>query len=533
MLPQSSLVQVCKPPFCSWNLWIGNGLVLFLWLCLHRASLQWLYQALGELSPLQLLFSGLLGVGLLVQGVRWSLTGLRRSSDRQLMLQPVLQPVLRWGPLLLLAASGVAAVLLPWVLDLEQLQGMVFLLGSYGLVGLVLPAGLWTRGLPLAILLAWTVPFSLEVSVGLGFPLRMLTAHWVEQMLAQWQISALSSQDIIVLETGIARVDLPCSGLKSLWTGILFLLLATGLERRRIGLRWLGVCLLQVGLLTAANTGRVLVLVLLTQVAQQPQLGHLLHLPLGLVGFAAACTLTWVLLQTVPRNSLRPANQRSLGDANDQDPAAVALSQTPARRQPGPVSVQLGLLGGLVGLLLLPQPVPQPLAAVAPLNLPASVAHQSLALTPAEQRFFGEYPGVVATKDQFQFQGISGSFLRVASPSWRAHHAPELCLLGNGFQIDHSERRWLQAEQRSSLSPDFPSRWLSLNQGQWTAVYWFQAAHQTTDDFLVRLWQEITHREQNWVLVSLLLDQPQPAHQPAVTEFLTTLHSTVERSLNP
>ena len=44
---------------------------------------------------------------------------------------------------------------------------------------------------------------------------------------------------IIVLENGVAQVDVPCSGLKSLGTGTLFLLAATSMEDRKLGGRWL------------------------------------------------------------------------------------------------------------------------------------------------------------------------------------------------------------------------------------------------------------------------------------------------------
>ncbi len=139
--------------------------------------------------------------------------------------------------------------------------------------------------------------------MGLGYPARILTAHVVEMILAKFHIAALSSEDIIVLDTGIARVDLPCSGLKSLWVGTLLLLGATWIEGRRIGAGWLLVSITNLALLVLANIGRILTLVIVAIVLKQPTIAEILHIPLGVMGFVAVCFTTWGLLQRVPRYS--------------------------------------------------------------------------------------------------------------------------------------------------------------------------------------------------------------------------------------
>jgi exosortase O len=85
----------------------------------------------------------------------------------------------------------------------------------------------WQKNLPVAGLLACILPFNSQFNSGLGLPARVLTAQVVEQLLSMLHVGAISSYDIIVLENGIAHVDVPCSGIKTLLVGTLFLLAAT------------------------------------------------------------------------------------------------------------------------------------------------------------------------------------------------------------------------------------------------------------------------------------------------------------------
>ncbi|NEQ57163.1 MAG: exosortase O [Moorea sp. SIO4A1] len=262
------------------------------WLLGNIWALQWLFESFKYASLLNLMLIGIVLMACLVQLWR----------DR-LIITVSATPTLRLYPLLLMLGSGISAIAFRWLVYIPQLNLLLFLLGSYGLWGLFIPPSLWRKGLPAAILVACVVPFSTEFNSGLGFPVRVITAHAVEQMLSAWHIVAISSHDIIVMENGIAQVDLPCSGLKSLWTGTLFLLAATWLERRQLGIRWLLVCTANLVLLAIANTIRVLLLVMIIEVWQQQQIAEVLHVPLGLIGFILACAFSWMLLQTVPQNS--------------------------------------------------------------------------------------------------------------------------------------------------------------------------------------------------------------------------------------
>ncbi|PSB67512.1 exosortase O, partial [filamentous cyanobacterium CCP1] len=253
------VVRLDRLPHKPWGISIGYGAIGLSWLYLNLPTLQWFGQVFQDISQFNGWMLGAGGLLLLFQVFRhW-----HRFQDG---FQTAPQTGFRFAPVLLMVGSGIAAIGIRWLVDFEQLPALLFLLGTYGLVGLFLAEPLWRKGLPVAGLVALVVPFGVQFSLGLGFPARILTAHTVESILANLNIAALSSEDIIVLDTGIAQVDLPCSGLKSLWTGTLLLLGATWIEGRQIGLRWLLVCLTNLALLVLVNMVRVLVLVVVAAV---------------------------------------------------------------------------------------------------------------------------------------------------------------------------------------------------------------------------------------------------------------------------
>ena len=490
------------------SLHMAMGILTFAtWLYANLASLQWLYDSLVNTSAFNLLLISGLGIGLAVLAV---------VNHRNLAISP--HPVMRPVPLALMWGSALASIVLRWYLNIDQISVLLFLLGSYGLLGLFISPLHWRKGLPVAAIAACVIPFSLQFTSGLGFSVRVLTSHIVEYLLSVGHIAAVSSHDIIVLENGIAHVDLPCSGLRSLWSGTLFLLLATWLEKRKLGLRWLLVYVTCLLFLIAANVGRVMLLVLTTYVLKQPQMAQMLHTPFGLIGFTSACGLTWLLLRLVPQH---PSQHTSLLPKQNIQPQ---IKSSP----PASLPANIILVISIVLLTLLPRPS---LAAVEPISLasihwPAQIELQSLPLTTTETEFFSSQSPVKtveAEKYQFQSGSLSGSILVVSSTSWRSHHAPELCFVGNGFKVNQMTQ--------ASLAPNFPVRWLSLQDGAMSATYWFQSRTQTTDEFLSRIWSDVSRQSQSWVMVSILFDRTQSPNHAEVNTLAKSLHQAIALEL--
>jgi len=412
----------------------------------------------------------------------------------------------RNAPFLLLMGGEISAIIFKWSLNIPQLTLLCFILGSYGLIGLFISPASWQKGFSLATITACMIPFLAAFNSGLGFPVRVITAHAVAQALADFHLSAISSHDIIVMENGIARVDLPCSGMKSLWTGTVFLLGATWLENRQLGGCWLLVAIANLGFLITANIVRVLILVVAIEVFQQQQIADIIHLPLGIIGFILASVCTWILLQKVPKVSESQSfpNPELVKDNYKK----VSLSWV--------VTAVIAL--GVVGQI---QPFSADIAVSKAIALPSSITTKTLALTPAEANFFDNPANPLVQKLQFQSAELSGSMLMVASDTWQSHHPPELCFLGNGFKID--------SMNSTVINDSINARWLSLQNGDLSAAYWFQSQQSTTDDFVARIWDHISQRHKTWVLVSVLFDSPEAPDSIAIKDFSQTIYQTLDR----
>ncbi|MEM9534931.1 MAG: exosortase O [Cyanobacteria bacterium P01_E01_bin.45] len=488
------------------SLWSLVIVLLGLWCGANVSALYWLVSTVESASWLNLCLA--LGIGGVVL--------LFLLRDRPLKQPFVGFPQLRWAPLTVMLGALCSTIAVKSWADIPQLEVVLFVLGTYGLLGLFLKPAAWKQGLVSAILVAGVLPFSTQFQTGLGTPARVFTAHLVEQAMHLWQFSAVSANDIIVLENGIAHVDLPCSGLKSLWTGSVFLLLVTWLERRHLGLRWLLAASGTIVALFWANAVRVFLLVLVAHGLNARQYAEMLHVPLGLIGFCLACALGWLLLQWVP--------QREDGRARTPQ---LPLERTMPHQSSMSRQWQVGLVAVLAVLAVVSNRVapPPPTTAIAAIQLPQQLQATSLPLTPIETQFFQHSTFPIAEKWRFDWQGVSGSMLVVASHNWQAHHPPELCLAGNGFEVDGMTHQ--------QIVENLDARWLSLDNGTLSATYWFQSPQGTTDEFMTRFLESVTHRYTPWTMVSILFDGSIAPDDESVKAMTAAIRAAVADSFIP
>jgi exosortase O len=148
---------------------------------------------------------------------------------------------------------------------------------------------------------------------------------------------------------------------------------------------------------------------------------------------------------------------------------------------------------------------------------------EAIALNSFEQEFFASHPNASVEKQQFEFQGLKGDLLLVASSSWQAHHSPELCLISSGFAVSQM--------QQQQFTPDVVGRWMSIDGDRQSALYWFQSPQRTTDDFLDRIWGEVSRQDSAWVLVSILFDTSESPDRPEVRSLVDVLHSSIAQGL--
>jgi exosortase O len=327
----------------------------------------------------------------------------------------------------------------------------------------------------------------------------------------------------LIFENGLSQVDSPCSGVKSLWSGGMFLLAATWIEARRINRRWLLVAFSFGVLLLAANLARVALLVLTGQALGWQLIAEMLHVPLGVIGFLAACAAALAML--------RRAGQPAPAEAAPKDQSWTAPCVRPAWLAPALAAV-------LIGMVLLYTPRPQPAAAAgsaAAWHFPSELVVQEWPLTDTETDWLssdGALP-VTAARWHFEWRGLRGSLLFVTSATWRAQHRPERCFTVYGLEVQES--RLLMA------GVDFPLRWLTLRpasaslprdpQAVYTAGYWLQSSERVTDDYSVRIWDDMAPQPEPWVLATILFDGPTDPSSPAAQALFSALRQSVQTGL--
>jgi exosortase O len=207
----------------------ANLAILGLWLWLFRPVFGYLAIIFSreDFRTNQVLLAGV--ILLMASQVRQGRLRLRIDSAPQV-----------YYPALALALGGSALYLaVERFLDINTLSASLFGLASYGLLGLWMDPRSWRRGLPAALLLIGVLPFGEHMQTFVGYPARLLTAAIVRDGLAAAGVQSLGVDTILVLENGVSQIDLPCSGVKSFWTGTLFLLAATWIDRRPLNLHWL------------------------------------------------------------------------------------------------------------------------------------------------------------------------------------------------------------------------------------------------------------------------------------------------------
>ena len=499
--PASRMLHSRKPLLIL----LANALILLLWAWYYRP----IYPYLGVIFTRQ---EFRLNQIVLILVLAVILYQMRRQRFRP---SPFAPPQLYLPALLLALGASLGFLLAERFLDINTLSASLFGLAGYGLIGLWLNPLRWRRGLPAALLLVGALPFGEHMDTFIGYPVRLAAARLVSAGLAHLGVPSLGVDTILVFENGISQVDNPCSGVKSLWTGGLFFIAATWIEARPLNRRWLLAGLTFVILLLSANLARVFLLVLVGQAAGWRLLAQMLHVPLGVIGFVAACAAAWLMLAWAGAQPTPEANQ---------------ASSVPS---PRPAWLAPALLGAILLMTLIYAPKPQSsVAAAAGLewSFPPELQTQPWELSDTEHGWlYGSEPrgSVRAARWRFQYRQLSGSILFVASDTWRAHHRPERCFTVYGLQI--------QETQPLLVAPDFPLRWLTLGPPNdtplYSAAYWLQSADRLTEDYAARIWDDLAPQPQPWVLATVLFDAPLDPQHPALPNLFNLLRTSVQAGL--
>ncbi len=476
--------------------------IIGLWLWLYRPVFSYFAMIFGQEDARTNLI--ILAGALALIALRVRQAGTRPRPDAA--------PCLHLPALLLSGGGSVLYLAVERFLDINVASALLFGLASYGLLGLWLQPRAWRQGFPAVLLLLGALPFGDWMQVFIGYPMRILTATLVRDGLASFGVGTLGVDTILVFENSVSQVDLPCSGVKSLWTGGLFLIAATWIERRRLSWRWLLIGLLFSGLLFSANLARIGVLIVVGQVAGWRLAAEMLHVPLGVLGFLLACTVAVLLLRRLP----------SIAADGADEPSPSIPHRSPAWLAPTLLAALL-----VMNLLYTPYPAAPPAQASAAWRFPAGLTTQPLELRPGELDWLFRDGAEAVERVRFDWRGISGSMLLVTSTTRRAHHYPERCFEAYGLTVEGTSAHLVE--------PGRSIRLLSLSDRQsdrqLSAAYWFQSATRSTDDYGTRFWSDMSLTPERWVLVTILFDTQQNSHTPEMQAFYTALHESVRSNL--
>jgi len=454
---------------------LSNLVLLASWLALHASTFRWLGRAwLRDEGQLHLVLAGLAGAWVLS---RLSLAAVWSGLGRPLR-PSLVAAVLAIGPVVLARVGP----------DLDTLHASLALVSAWGLYGGFVDAATWRRSAAPALLLAAVLPVTGTLDVLLGYPLRRVLAG-----VAATLTGSIDAGTVLAVDGRLAHVDLPCSGVRGLWSASVLLLGASVAWGR--GLVGITVGALGLGLVLqlAQNLGRVTLLVLLTGV--DPLLADVAHLPLGVLGFGLA--LVGPLAMVAAAAPLPP----------------LPATETPRTPWLAPVASM-----ALLALTTLERPAPavQPSPTVA-----APSGWRSLDARPDETAFFAEH-GARLTKAAHP-TGAQAAL--VSSRSWLAHHVPEQCHEAGGWSLsdDHAAPVGEHLVRIAHATRDGE---------QATALWWFRSADTVTDDHTVRI-RAAWHDDAPWVLVSVLVPGHADPHDPALTELVAELDTAALAALEP
>ena len=412
-------------------------------------------------------------------------------------------------PALILAIScSTLYLVVERFLDINTVSASLFGLASYGMLGLWMQPQRWRQGFPAALLVVGVLPFGEHMQPFIGYPMRLFTASIVRDGLAAAGVSSIGVDTILVLENGVSQVDLPCSGVKSLWTGALFLIAATWVERRALNLRWLLIAVVFAVLLFITNLVRIGALVVVGQVAGWRLVAEMIHVPLGVLGFVASCAAALVLLRLEP-------------PVAPDERARLTLAR------PAWLSPVLMVAISAMALIYAPRPHDGLTQPPPTFTFPADLITQPMLLEPDQIKWFTEGGAESADRQHFEWRSITGSMIFITSTTWRAQHRPERCFEVYGLSLDDSRTHL--------VAPDFPVRFISLGgqngRGLVSATYWFQSADRTTDDYGTRMWADLAPTRERWILVTILFDRVLDPDATDVHALYLALHDSVARNL--
>ena len=426
----------------------------------------------------------------------------------------------------------------------HTLSAALFIVYLYGLAGHFLSKLLWRSLLIPMLLLILVLPFEHYLDIYLGFPLRLLSAQWAGSVLQIAQLPMLTVESILMIDNKAAIVDLDCSGINSLWIGMIFYLLLTWIERYVMNRRWVVIGLVLAGLLVLSNVFRIVILVLLDLVFELPELAKMIHQSLGLLGFIISCLIVWWLLQKLA------VKKENIGKvALNADKPNELNKRTPDKNTVKKEAVSASVIIAIIMVFIaLYQPQQLTASTVSPsshsFSMSDNYALKKINLNPQEKTFFlsnkaeaQKYNVELTLKNG---KNVTASMVFVWSRAWKTHHVPENCYLSQGYSISNKGLWFIKPEHPLQTESNH-IRYLALDKpntagnkqvdtSHQTGAYWFQSYEKSTPDYSSRVLDNFLHPNREWVMVSILWDSP--VNPDEIRYFINNIKHSIESQLH-
>ncbi len=373
----------------------------------------------------------------------------------------------------------------------------------YSWIGMFLVPQFWRRSTFVLILLILTLPVLERVQKFVGFPIRVLTAQVVSVLLRLMGTGNVSQSTVILTENYATTIDLPCSGVKSLYFGLIFLVVSSFIQQVRLSLKSVLIAVTFFLLLIFFNIWRVFGLVYVYGVLRLSEAGDMIHLFLGIFGFVASCVFLWF------------ANEYFVQKKSPAFFSFFKLSSFSllySKKLPSLHFNQLLMLCSFVFVVTAiatkhvftiayhSEIIPD--QEMINFSFPGSTLHV-IPFSDKEQTLFFHKEVTFASKYSLVWQEEKQlSLLLVKSSSARVHHDPELCLQGLGYQLTEISAVSVDDQSVNSLQIKTAN---SAHADSAQVYYWYTSRDQVIADYSQRVWSSMQHPDQDWVLVEVIV----------------------------
>lgn len=467
------------------------GILMFI---LFQSPLSWLFQSL-QVSEYRLHSLLLIGFAIFLTLKNW-----RRNPKKVLSPTKFNVEIL---PMTLFLSGIIGFVITEKFFDIDVISCLFLGLTVYGFTGFYMEINEWRNSSVFVLLFSVCLPLSYHIETFFGFPLRILSAKVAETFFSLTGSQAHSTETVLLVENKLSHIDLPCSGIKSLWSISLFSLVLSIIEKYKINFWWTISFLSSWLLVASANIFRI-ILLMMTYSSDFPEtVKESLHVPIGMLAFIGACVATHFIFGLTCRRAAPPVVIQKFFDRKSYWIVILILL------------IAISINQSTNQFKLAPEKTVPP---------QSQNSADSIALTDKEQGLFLRHGVIQFEKKKFHIRDLRGTAFLVLSNSWRGHHHPEQCIQGQGHLIETTKTL--------VIKDGLHVRSIKIKNSNNEVAYWFQSQEDLTDDYSSRIWSGLVHPNKPYIMVSLYIENGSRSDPLAFKELINDFHRQTQAILD-